>query len=211
MGRFFRTCDFSKSNGEPTEGVVVYIDDILVTGKTEEEHLSALGEVLTRLESAGLHLKKEKCSFLCESVTYLGHRIDANGLSPLPEKVAAVREAPVPKNVAELKSYLGLISYYSKFLSNLSTVLAPLYRLLRKSTPWQWGLPETAAFQSSKDLLLSAPLLVHYNSAMDLSLACDASSYGIGAVLSHKLPDGSEKPIGFVSRSLSDTEKNILK
>ena len=115
------------------DGVVVYIDDILVTGKTEEEHLSALGEVLTRLESAGLHLKKEKCSFLCESVTYLGHRIDANGLSPLPEKVAAVRDAPIPKNVAELKSYLGLLSYYSKFLSNLSTVLAPLYRLLRKS------------------------------------------------------------------------------
>ena len=168
-------------------GVVVYIDDILVTGKTEEEHLSALGEVLTRLESAGLHLKKEKCSFLCESVTYLGHRIDANGLSPLPEKVAAVRDAPVPKNVAELKSYLGLLSYYSKFLSNLSTVLAPLYRLLRKSTPWQWGPPETTAFQSSKDLLLSAPLLVHYNPTMDLSLACDASSYGIGAVLSHKL------------------------
>ena len=189
------------------DGVVVYIDDILVTGKTEEEHLSALGEVLTRLESAGLHLKKEKCSFLCESVTYLGHRIDANGLSPLPEKVAAVRDAPIPKNVAELKSYLGLLSYYSKFLSNLSTVLAPLYRLLRKSTPWQWGSPETTAFESSKDLLLSAPLLVHYNPTMDLSLACDASSYGIGAVLSHKLSDGSEKPIGFVSRSLTDTEK----
>lgn len=189
------------------DGVVVYIDDILVTGKTEEEHLSTLGEVLTRLQSAGLHLKKEKCKFLCESVTYLGHRIDANGLSPLPEKVAAVRDAPVPKNVAELKSYLGLLSYYSRFLSNLSTVLAPLYRLLRQSTSWQWGTTETAAFQSSKELLLSAPLLVHYDPSMDITLACDASSYGIGAVLSHELPDGSEKPIGFISRSLSDTEK----
>ena len=106
------------------DGVVVYIDDILVTSKTEE-HLSALGEVLTRLESAGLHLKKEKCSFLCESVTYLGHRIDANGLSPLPEKVAAVRDAPIPKNVAELKSYLGLLSYYSKF-SLISPLFLPL-------------------------------------------------------------------------------------
>ena len=95
--------------------VVVYLDDILVTGPTEEEHLAALEEVLRRLQAAGLRLKREKCIFMAPAVTYLGHKIDAQGLHPMPEKVKAVQEAPKPHNVTELKSYLGLLSYYSNF------------------------------------------------------------------------------------------------
>ena len=116
-----------------------------------------------------------------------------------------------PTNVSELKSFLGLLNYYSKFLPNLSTVLTPLYRLLRHSTPWHWGQQEMDAFQASKKLLTSAPVLVHFDHTIGLSLACDASPYGIGAVLSHQMPDGTEKPIAFASRSLPEAKKNILK
>ena len=164
-------------------------------------------ETLQRLKEAGLRLKKEKCVFLAPSVEYLGHRIDAQGLHPTLEKVRAVQEAPQPMNVSELKSYLGLLSYYSKFLPNLSTILAPLYKLLKHREPWHWTNKQKQAFENSKKLLLSSQVLVHFDPSLEIHLACDASAYGIGAVLSHQMPDGTEKPIGFVSRTLSETEK----
>ena len=112
--------------------VSAYLDDILVSGVDEEDHLNNLDKVLQRLESAGLTLKKSKCVFGLDSIEYLGHIIDKNGLHPSPEKVKAIAEAPTPTNVTELKSFLGLINYYNKFLSNLSMLLSPLYRLLKK-------------------------------------------------------------------------------
>ena len=142
------------------------------------------------------------------SVDYLGYRIDAEGLHPLPDKVQAVEEAPTPTCLTELKSYLGLLTYYSKFLSNLSTRLAPLYKLLGKDVPWQWGASQERAFCSSKKLLTSSNLLIHFDPSLPLTLACDASAYGIGAVLAHRLPDGSEKPVGYISRTLTKAERN---
>ena len=126
----------------------------------------------------------------------------------MPDKVHAIVDAPDPQNVQELKSYLGLLSYYGKFLSNLSSVLAPLYRLLRKDYGWRWSAVERAAFKSSKELLTSSKLLVHYDPSLDLVLACDASAYGVGAVLAHRLPDGTEQPIGYASCCLSPSEQN---
>jgi hypothetical protein len=189
-------------------GVVVYIDDILVSSPTEDEHLSSLEEVLKRLQNANLRAKKAKCKFLAPSVSYLGYKIDGEGLHPLPEKVKAIQDAPTPKNVTELKSYLGLLTYYGKFLPNLSTHLAPLYQLLRHNTKWKWSVAQEKAFQKSKELLVSSNLLIHFNSNLPLVLACDASQYGIGAVLAHRLPDGSERPIGYVSRTLNTAERN---
>ena len=112
-------------------GVVVYIDDVLITGPDESGHIAALEEVLRRMEQAGLRLSKGKCLFMAPSVEYLGYKIDADGLHPLPEKVRAIERAPKPRNTTELKAYLGLLTYYGRFLPNLSTVLSPLYRLLR--------------------------------------------------------------------------------
>ena len=188
--------------------MVVYIDDVLVTGKSEEEHLAALEETLRRLKEAGLRLKKSKCVFMASSVIYLGYRIDAEGLHPVPEKVQALKEAPTPCNVSELKSYLGLLTYYSKFLPNVSTVLAPLYQLLRHDCKWTWSPQQERAFTQSKELLMSSQLLVHFNPSLEIRLACDASAYGIGAVLSHRMPDGSEKPVAFASRTLTNAERN---
>ena len=123
---------------------VVYLDDILITGRTEEEHLRNLTEVLKRLREAGLKLKRNKCFFLAKSVVYLGHTIDADGLHPTPDKLQAVQDVPQPTNVSELKSYIGILSYYGKFLPNLATTLAPLYTL-----PWRWTDEEQAAFATS--------------------------------------------------------------
>ena len=118
-------------------GVTVYIDDILISSATEEEHLKALEEVLRRLAQVGLRVKKPKCKFMVPSVEYLGYRIDAAGLHPIADKVQVVVDVRTPTNVTELRSFLGLLTYYGKFLPNLSTVLAPLYKLLRKGVSWQ--------------------------------------------------------------------------
>ena len=93
--------------------------------------------------------------------------------------------------MTELKSYLGLLTYYGKFLPNLATRLASLYKLLQHSMPWKWTPEQEEAFSESKKLLTLSSLLVHYDSELPLTLVCDASAYGIGAVLAHKLPDGS--------------------
>ena len=190
------------------EGVIVYLDDILVTGSTEESHLRALDEVLSRLDKAGLRVKQKKCAFMRPSVTYLGHRIDAQGLHPLQDRIRAIQEAPTPTSVPKLKSYLGMLSYYSKFLPKLSTVLHLLHLLLRKNIPWKWGVDQAKAFSASKELLTSESCLTHFDSSLELILACDASAYGLGAVLSHRMPDGSERPIGYASRTLSPSERN---
>lgn len=139
--------------------------------------------------------------------TYLGHRISAKGLQPTDEKVRAIKEAPSPSNVSQLRSFIGLVNYYCKFLPNLANTLAPLYSLLQKNKKWLWGLDQKAAFQKAKCQLTSESLLVHYDTSKELLLSCDASPYGIGAVLSHKMPNGTEQPIAFASRSLSKPEQ----
>ncbi|XP_055017905.1 LOW QUALITY PROTEIN: uncharacterized protein K02A2.6-like [Boleophthalmus pectinirostris] len=188
--------------------VAVYLDDILLTGRSDHEHLETLNEVLQRLREAGLRLKCNKCVFMEREAEFLGHKVDASGLHPLPNKVRAIQQAPAPTNVTELRAYLGLLSYYNRFLPNLSTRLAPLHRLLRKETPWNWQEEQERAFEESKRLMQSSEVLVHYDSHKDLILSCDALPYGVGAVLSHRMPDGQERPIGFMSRTLTAAEAN---
>ena len=113
------------------------------------------------------------------SIEYLGHVIDSKGLHPTEEKVHAIREAPTPKNTSELKSFLGMITYYARFLSNLSSRLMPLYSLLSKQTKWCWSEQQETAFQTAKEALQDS-LLIHYNDSKPLLLACDASQHGLG-------------------------------
>ena len=115
--------------------------------------------------------------------------ISSGGIHPAPEKV---REAPRPKNITELKSYLGLLSYYNRCMPHLPTALSPLYRLLHRDQSWHWSPEADRAFAQSKELLTSDDVLVHFDPTLDLVLACDAPQYGIGAVLAHRMPDGSE-------------------
>ena len=188
--------------------VAVYIDDILVSGKTEEDHMKTLDEVLTKLKKEGLRLKRDKCAFMLPKVQYLGHIISAEGLHPAEDKIRAITQAPAPQNLAQLRSFLGMVNYYGKFLHQLSSRLAPLYSLLQKGTKWHWKEEQEKAFQEVKKSLTSPKVLAHYDPNEKLQLSCDASPYGVGAVLSHVLKDGSEKPIAFASRSLAPAEKN---
>ena len=112
-------------------GVICYIYDILVTGKTKDDHLHNLGEAFQRMEKHGFRLKREKCIFLQESVEYLGHQIDQTGIQVVPTKIDAIVNAAEPTNVQELRSFLGLLNYYGKFIRNLSSILHPLNRLLQ--------------------------------------------------------------------------------
>ena len=189
--------------------VCVYLDDILVTGSTEEEHLANLAQVLSRLGTAGMRLKREKCAFMLGSVSYLGHVISNEGLSTGNLKVKAIVDAPDPKDVLELRSFLGMVNYYGKFLPNLATTLAPLYHLLRQSSVWQWGSKQKKAFHHVKKLLQSNRVLTHFDDQLPLLLECDASPYGLGAVLSHRMgSDGTERPVCFASRTLTKAEQN---
>ena len=159
-------------------GVICYMDDILVTGSSEEEHLRNLEAVLSQLQRRGLRLKKEKCAFMQPSVEYLGFHIPKEGIGTSKAKVDAVLEAPVPLNVSELCSFLGLVNYYSKFIPNLSSLCEPLNGLLRKEVTWNWDRCCNQAFQGLKRKLVSAQVLVHYDVSLPLKLECDASSYG---------------------------------
>ena len=162
--------------------VFCYIDDILITGTDDQDHLKNLSETLSRLESQGIKLKNGKCKFLAESVEYLGHKVDANGIHTSSHKVEAIQKAPPPKNVQQLKSFLGLVHYYGKFIPNLSSLLQPLNQLLKSKARWKWTDACTQAFEEAKQKLATAPVLAHYNPALPLKLARDASQYGISAL-----------------------------
>ncbi|UYV65035.1 K02A2.6-like [Cordylochernes scorpioides] len=187
-------------------GVVVYLDEILVTGKDEMEHDLRLREVLKSIQRMGLTLKKEKCEFKKSSLIFLGCRIDAEGIHPTEEKCEAIKNFPKPENKKELQSFLGLLNFYSKFLKDRTTVLEPLHRLLNKRNCWKWKEVEDRAFREAKNLIQSDLVLTPYDARKPLVLACDASPFGVGAVLSH-VEEGMERSIAFASRTMSQTER----
>jgi hypothetical protein len=141
-----------------------------------------------------------------DKIEFCGHVIDAEGLHKTSKKVEAVLNAPEPKNVSELRAFLGLVNYYGRFMENLATHSAPLYNLLKDNSKFIWNEKCRDAFQKIKELVTSDQVLVHYDPQKPVTLATDASPYGLGAVLSHTMPDGSEKPIAFASRTLIQAE-----
>ena len=184
--------------------VICYIDDILVSGRSYSEHLNSLEEVLKRLAAEGITVKLSKCSFLTKHVEYLGHIVDQHGLRSSDKKIQAIVNAPTPGNVQQLRSFLGLVNYYGKFVNNLASILHPLNQLLKTNAKWEWTPACSNAFAEVKHKLVSNRLLVHFDSDLPLQLATDASAaYGLGAVISHLYPNGEEKPIAFASRTLT--------
>ena len=184
------------------------LDDILIAGTDYEDHLNTLSQVLERLLKFGFKLNKSKCKFLQSSVVYLGHLIDIVLASiQLKTNWQLCVMPPPPKDATALKSFLGLMMFYSRFMPHHSTVLAPLNNLLKKNVPWKWTKSEDAAFTAAKNLLLNSRTLVHYNESLPLVLSCDASSYGAGAVLSHVI-NGKHQPIAFSSCTLTEAQRN---
>ena len=188
--------------------VVVYIDDILIYSRTLDDHLSHIGQVLNRLQAAGLKLKASKCHFLRQEVEYLGHLITPKGLLPNPNKVCAVTNYPAPASVTQVRQFVGLVSYYRRFVRNFARLAAPLHRLMQKDITFYWTMECQEAFEALKKRLVEAPVLVYPDFSTGFVLETDASYQGLGAVLSQKLEDRLLHPVAFASRALAKPEKN---
>ena len=189
-----------------TPGTVVYMDNIFVTGKTDEEHVQNLRSVCEKLTERGLRLNKDKCEFMKKRIEVLGFVIDKDGLHKAKTKVKAMYEAPRPTDTKQLSAFLGLINFYARFLENRADKLRPLYDCANKDT-LEWT-KECEAFWLVKNEMISDRVLAHYDPNEKLILACDASQYGIAAILSHRYKDGTERPIAYASKRILEKEMN---
>lgn len=188
------------------ENTRAYMDDILIFSKDIKEMTRRVDAVLKRLHEYGVKINSNKSEFFKERISFLGHCLDQNGIHQSKELTKAIVSAPVPLNISQLRSYLGLLNYYGKFLPNLSSLLHPLYNLLQHDVKWNWSDSCQIAFEKSKALLLKDNVLMPYDPKLDIVVTCDSSSYGVGSVIAHILPDGTERPIAFASRTLTKCE-----
>ncbi|KAK2566762.1 Transposon Tf2-6 polyprotein [Acropora cervicornis] len=187
-------------------GTCVIMDDQLVGGTNDDEHLKNLEAVFKQFLKFGLRVKLAKCVFTAPSVIYFGLHFSEKGLQPTDEKVQAIKEAPSPRNVTELRSFLGMLAALTNFIPKLSTLAHPLYQLLGNK-PWNWTPACKQAFRDVKHALTSESVLAHYSPTLPMELSVDASPYGVGAVIMHVYPNRLRRPIAFASRTLNEHEK----
>lgn len=189
--------------------VVVYLDDILIFSKSEDEHVRHVELVLERLAQQDLRLKRKKCVFGVDSAAYLGHVVSKDGVSMDPSKVQAILDWPEPKNVTELRSFLGLVGYYRKFLVNFGEVTAPLVELTRKDTRWVWDASRQVAFAALRELITTAPTLLipDTTAGKTFVIHIDASDYAVGAVLLQDQGRGLQ-PCAYFSKKLDAAQRN---
>jgi len=189
--------------------VYCYIDDIIVFSPDMDSHFSHLIDVLRRLRKAGLYAKLEKCEFCVPFLDFLGHRISSDGIFMDPKKVSSILEWPIPKNIKELQSFLGLANYYRRFIPSFATIAHPLHCILRKNVKFNWSTETQSAFDNIKSRFSSAPVLAYPNRELPFMVETDSSNFAIGAILSQILPkDNKIHPVAFFSRSLNSTERN---
>ena len=193
--------------------LLLYLDDILVFSSDYEEHISRLDEVLKRLIDAGLKLKGKKCHLFCHQVEYLGHVVSGEGVSADPGKVERINEWPVPQNSEELSSFLGLASYYRRFMPRFAEISAPLNALRvnkhgrAPTREFSWNSEADQAFAKLKNALSSPPVLAYPVYGQDFVVEVDASFKGLGACLGQKDKNGHLHPIAYASRGLRGSEK----
>ncbi|XP_003738660.1 uncharacterized protein K02A2.6-like, partial [Galendromus occidentalis] len=190
------------------DGVLVYLDDILVMAPNQESHDRRLRGVLARLQSWGFRLRFAKCSFDVGCVKYLGLIVDGKGIRADPSRVEAIRQLREPSNAAEVRSFLGLVNYYGKFIDQLHRHKPALESLLRKDVPFVWSKEAAKAFEAIRELLSGPLLLAHYDPQQTLVVAADACETGIGGVLLLRYPDGSEKAVFHLSKALTPAQRN---
>lgn len=186
---------------------LVYLDDIIVLGRSFEDHLENLKGVLKRLRDAGLKLGPKKCTFFVKSVKYLGHIVAEDGVRPDPGKVEAVKSWPEPKDKRALRSFLGLCTYYRRFVLNFSGVARCLHRLTEKEVDFVWTQEHADTFSRLKELICSVPVLAYPVPGCPFILDTDASGLGVGGVLS-QVVDGEERVLSYYSKVLSKAETN---
>ena len=169
------------------------------------EHLN---DVFKRLRAAGLKLGREKCSFCKSKLIFLGHTISSNGVAPDPAKIEKVQNFPIPRNITELRGFIGLASYYRRFIENFAKIVEPLNNLLRKDIPYEWTGLCHEAFEKLKEKLTTAPILAYPNFSLLFILYTDASYQGLGAILAQKDQENQEHVIAYASWNLSSAEQN---
>ncbi|KAJ3500604.1 hypothetical protein NLJ89_g9719 [Agrocybe chaxingu] len=188
-------------------GVIIYMDDILVFHNDLDEHRRAVCEVLQILRDNNLYLKPEKCVWEARQVEYLGVIVSHGQLRMDPQKVAAVRDWPVPRNRKDVQQYLGFLNFYRRFIRNFSTKAAPLNRLTSASSSWSWSEREQSAFETLRTAILEDVVLAIPLDGAPFRVEADSSGFATGAVLS-QLQDGNWRPVAFSSKSLNDVERN---
>ena len=185
----------------------VYLDDIVVYADSIEEHNDKINELFSRLRKAGLKLQIDKCEFLKRKVNYLGHVLSEEGLSPDPKKISAVKDFPTPRNVKNIRQFLGFAGYYRRFIKDFAKIAKPLSKLLQKNTTFEWTDRAQESFETLKNLLCNAPLLQFPNFYKPFNITTDASGYAVGGVLSQG-EIGHDRPIAYTSRVLRGPELN---
>ena len=187
---------------------LVYLDDICIFSNSFDQHLIDIQQIFDRLRSANLKLKLSKCHFAKTSVSYLGHVISKDGIQPNPDKVSAVADYPKPTTVKQVRSFLGLGSYYRNFIQGFSDKAAPLFELTKKYAKFQWTDECQTSFDSIKTALISSPTLIYPSFEKPFYLFTDCSDVAAGFCLSQYDDDGKEHPIAYGGKSLSTAERN---
>jgi len=186
---------------------LVYLDDIVVYSKTFDEHVTNLSQIFRVIREAGLKLKPSKCTFGENKLLYLGHIISENGVTVNPAKIKAVKEFPRPTRKREVMQFLGLCSYYRRFIENFAKIARPLHQLTEDNVRFEWSTLAENAFEKLKTELISANVLAFPDDEAPTQIHCDASGHGLGATLV-QIQNGVERVVAYASRSLKKYERN---
>lgn len=186
--------------------LVAYIDDFMIATETIEKHLEVLNEVYHLLVQNLLELRLDKCQFLSDEIEFLGYIVSEKGIRPSDHGIVAVKNFPIPRNIRDIQSFVGLCSYFRKFIKGFSQIAGPLYDLLKKNTTFEFGKKQSDAFELLKNKLSEAPILVIYNPTDPTELHCDASSQGFGAVLLQRKSDNQFHPVFYFSKRATEVE-----
>ncbi|KAK3093847.1 hypothetical protein FSP39_020940 [Pinctada imbricata] len=200
-------------NGLTFQSALCYLDDVVVASATLETHLSDLDELFDRFRKAGLKLNPFKCSFAQNEIIYLGHRVTKDGLSPPPERIEAIKNYPIPTSAKQLRSFLGLMGWFRKYIPQFASVADPLYFLLKKDVKFRWTEEHQHSFDTLRDLLVNSPILAYPQFDLQFRLGVDTSSRGIGFMLYQLQPSEHDdsnqmRVIRFGSKGLSKWQRS---
>ena len=184
------------------------VDDSIIYADNQEKHDKVLKMVLTRLCEKNLTLNRDKCEFNKSSLILMSHVLSSEGIRISESKIHAVRDAAPPKNANEVLSFLGLVTFCSKYIKNYATIAEPLKKLTRKNVRWQWSTEQQDALDKLKQSLISAEVMAYYNPSAETHLIIDGSPCGLGAILNQKQSKGDFRPVAYASRTLTPTERH---
>ncbi|UYV81630.1 hypothetical protein LAZ67_20001748 [Cordylochernes scorpioides] len=184
-----------------------FIDDLLIYSESLEQHLADLTEVLDRLRKYGLQVRPSKCQLFQEEVTFLGHRVDNDGIYPEENNIEKIKDLSPPKTVSSVRRFLGAVGFYRKFIAGFSEIAAPLYELAKKGTRYEWNETAQRAYDKLKSCISSASILIHPDYTENILIFTNASDIGCGGMLSHS-KNGTPQPFSFYIHKFRGAELN---